>query len=661
MKLKIGVLFVILGILSFKTSCAMLQQPNTTKVDSLEQLILITPNDTSKVLLYADLARLYLRGDKTKEMIKTADVGFRLAKKLDYTAGMGQMLLTKGLAYYITGESDEALTVYDEGLSLIKGQGEKALESKFYINIGACYQYRGDINMALENYLKAYNLREAMKKDHLGRLLNNIGAIYRFKKKYNRAEEIYLESYGLKKEVNDSLGIAASLMNLGLVYSLMEEKKPHAVKQLQESREIYQKLGRLNDAASCDAVLGKVYTRLNDIPKAKVALYRAWAFYETEPISDYSCITLVHLGGIALGENQLKDANTYYTKALEAANKLNRIQDQVEILFGLSELKNKLGNTSGAYKDLKIAVGLTDSLNETSRIEAMEEMQTKFDVSQKDNQLLISSLTLDKRTRQRNFVLIGGISLLFFTLSLILMLRSKLRANKKITLQQQEIQSGKITELQQENKLLALNSMIEGQETERMRIAQDLHDSLGGLLSTVKAHFETIQGKIKQLDELNITKKTNELIDEACVEVRRISHNMVPHALTLSGLPLVLEDLVENMRNEGFNVDLEVQNFPENLTKTQQATLYRLVQEVISNIRKHAETKNVLIQMLGNSNGLSLIIEDDGIGFDYEKALATNGIGIESINSRVMYLDGTVDWDTQSGKGTTLTIYIPLS
>ena len=168
-----------------------------------------------------------------------------------------------------------------------------------------------------------------------------------------------------------------------------------------------------------------------------------------------------------------------------------------------------------------------------------------------------------------------------------------------------------------------------------------------------------MQNEVKMIEELNITQKTNELIDEACTEVRRISHNMIPHALTISGVPGAVEDLVETLQMEGFEVELEIKRFPSEIPKAKQSMLYRLIQEIISNIRKHAHAKSILIQIFGIDDGIGLIIEDDGHGFNYKDAIAKDGVGLKSINSRVKFLDGSIDWDTSIGKGTTITINIP--
>ena len=228
-----------------------------------------------------------------------------------------------------------------------------------------------------------------------------------------------------------------------------------------------------------------------------------------------------------------------------------------------------------------------------------------------------------------------------------------------INKQSEILQKQKIAELEQEKKVLALNSMISGQETERARIAKDLHDGLGGLLSTVKAHFSFLtKDKIDKDDA--IFEKTNELIDEACVEVRRISHNMMPHALSISGLEDALVDLGESLNQDGIKTVIEVSKIPFKLDDTKTVMIYRLVQELIVNIRKHASAKNVLLQMLVRKKFITLTIEDDGKGFDTEQILKVKGLGIKNIFSRVQFLDGTIDYHSEINKGSSVTIQIPI-
>jgi signal transduction histidine kinase len=301
-----------------------------------------------------------------------------------------------------------------------------------------------------------------------------------------------------------------------------------------------------------------------------------------------------------------------------------------------------------------------DSIFNSEKEKNLTEALQKYEAEKKDKALLAQALTIEKNAQQKNRILFGLISVAVFAVLLFLFFRKRLQYQKTIATQNESLQKQKITELQQKNKLLALSSMIEGQEAERLRIAKDLHDSLGGLLSTIKAHFTTIQKEIIQLTKFGLTDKTNLLIDEACIEVRRISHNMMPHALSISGLKGALEDIAQSLKAEGYELTLEINKLPPNIENTKEVMIYRLVQEIISNIRKHANASTILLQVLGFKNEINLIVEDNGDGFDYEKAVIKDGLGLKSINSRVDFLDGTIEWDTKPGNGTSISINIPL-
>ncbi len=630
------------------------------QIDSLKHLIKISAKDTLKVKQYKALADIYLSQNQIKELLKVAEEGLSLSNTLTYPKGIIGMTLHKAIALDIAGEFDEALLLYNESLELAKSHDEGELVAKCYLNLGASYQFSGDYDLALKNQLLAYDLGDKLSKKDLAKLLNNIGIIYRQQKKYERAEEIYHNSFKIKKELKDSLGMAATLMNLGIACSHIKGQEKIAVNYMQRSQELYQRIGRLDEAATSNTALGQILFDQNNMSKAKEAYENAWAYFEKNPDQRYSQATLFGLGKIALKEKDYYAAETYFEQAVALTKSFSNKDSMRTLLYKLSGIKDTLGKKSEAYKMLKEAYAINDTLNQTTRLQAMEEMQAKFDVKEKDNELKISELNLYKQTRQRNIFLYGAIGLALFALTIFFFLKNKIRTNKKIADQGKAIQKQKIKELQQTNKLLALNSMIEGQEAERLRIAKDLHDSLGGLLSTVKNHFSTIQKEIEAIEKLDLTKKTNTLIDEACIEVRRISHNMMPHALSISGLQGAIEDLGEQLNEQGYQTTIEIPNSLIAVDETKKVTIYRLVQELISNIRKHAQAKTILIQLLTHKNEINLIIEDDGIGFDYKEAITKDGIGLNSINSRVEFLDGNINWDSQINKGTTVIINIPI-
>jgi signal transduction histidine kinase len=195
--------------------------------------------------------------------------------------------------------------------------------------------------------------------------------------------------------------------------------------------------------------------------------------------------------------------------------------------------------------------------------------------------------------------------------------------------------------------------MIEGQEVERKRVAKDLHDGLGGLLATVKARLSA---------EAPAAAASNQLIDRACTEVRRIAHNMMPQTLALSGFSGSVRDIVAQLNHRGLDTELEIIGQPDlRLDEDGQAMLLRILQELTHNVVKHAEAEKLFIQLLDQPNQLLLTVEDDGKGFnaDYVR-LEKKGIGLDNIASRVAYLRGDIQYDSSPGHGTTVTLTLPL-
>ena len=316
------------------------------------------------------------------------------------------------------------------------------------------------------------------------------------------------------------------------------------------------------------------------------------------------------------------------------------------------------GNNGAAYLALHEAFSIRDSVVENSRLQLMEEMQVKFDVAQKDSELKINQLSLQQRTLERNW-LIGGAGLLgLLSLVIFFGLRSRMKANKRIAAQESTLHKQQILQLEQANQLAALNAMLEGEEKERSRIAGDLHDSLGGLLAAAKAHFNALPN-ITEHQEL--ASKTNRLIDDAAVEVRRISHNMMPRALAVSGLAGALEDLTQNLEKQGLACTLETIGLDSPLESGTTLMIYRIIQELTNNVVKHAEATQLLLQIIGSGNHLTIILEDNGKGFELEQARQKKGLGIASIESRVKFLQGNINWDSEPGAGTIVSIEVPVS
>lgn len=206
------------------------------------------------------------------------------------------------------------------------------------------------------------------------------------------------------------------------------------------------------------------------------------------------------------------------------------------------------------------------------------------------------------------------------------------------------------------------NAIAAAQEQERKRIAQDIHDSLGSVLSAAKLKLvETKELKPELGKDEKFISSIN-LLDEASAELRSISHNIMPATLSKLGLLPALKNLSEKISSaKGLQVHFSAHEFESRLDEQTEISIYRIVLELINNILKHASASKALVQLVRHPDSINITVEDNGKGFDFQKVLAEKkGIGLGNIHSRVEYMKGILDVDTLQGRGTTVIIDIPL-
>jgi signal transduction histidine kinase len=339
------------------------------------------------------------------------------------------------------------------------------------------------------------------------------------------------------------------------------------------------------------------------------------------------------------------------------------LQDNKNYVSNISQrafyYKNIYENRKRA-QDNEAALQFLEQYRLTQDSMLLEKSQANVDRLQVELQTVEKDYALRIKTRQRNYLL-GTLALLslvgiFFLWSL----KRRNELNKKIYKQQKSIDTQRIAQLEKDKKIERTEALLEGQEKERARIAQDLHDGLGGLLTTVKAHYNNIQSKVKDLQENKVSNRVETMIDEACTEVRRISHDLMPNILSLDGLTSAVESIAIELRTaHKLHVDLDIRDVKKFDNKTLEIFVYRITQELCNNITKYARAQNVTIQLYQYDKELVLLIEDDGVGFSLEEQMNKGGLGLKSTISRVEYLNGKIDFDSALGKGTSITINIP--
>ena len=331
----------------------------------------------------------------------------------------------------------------------------------------------------------------------------------------------------------------------------------------------------------------------------------------------------------------------------------------------LSNCYDKINDYNNAYKYSEKYAELNDSILQLEKDESIQSLTIKHSTDQKTKEILDlerqKSEEVAKVTNQRRalYILTAGLTLLLILIYyLVRFYTQRIRAARIINTQKEEINNQKIRELEDNMKINSMQSMIEGQEIERERIARDLHDSLGGLLSTIKLQFDSVKAKNENIKNIKEYKNANKLLDTAVEEVRSISHNLQPGALMNLGLIPAINDLINRFDGEHYpDIDFQHYLIPEKMNNMFTLSIYRIIQELLHNAIKHAKATEILLQINKENDEIVIQLEDDGVGFDIEN-LERIGMGLENIKSRINYLKGTLNIDSKKGEGTSYLIHL---
>lgn len=314
---------------------------------------------------------------------------------------------------------------------------------------------------------------------------------------------------------------------------------------------------------------------------------------------------------------------------------------------GLNDYKN-------AFNHYKQSVEAGYRLDFRKNSLEIARLQVDLETQKKENQLVATESEL-KRNR---LLLVSSIALLALVGIIMGLVYNNTSKRRKLAESEKLLEQQKVSTLLKEQELVSIDAMIEGQEKERQRIANELHDDLGGLMATVKMHFNALREK--QTPEL--FSKTDELLDDAYDRVRKVAHAKNSGVIAKQGLLTAVQEMaykiskVDQIKIEVFDFGLE-----ERLENSLELTIFRIIQELITNIIKHADADHATIHLTNHNDFLNIMVEDDGKGFYVANATKNeSGMGIKSIDKRVEHLEGTLRIESEPNKGTTVIIDIPL-
>ena len=314
-----------------------------------------------------------------------------------------------------------------------------------------------------------------------------------------------------------------------------------------------------------------------------------------------------------------------------------------------------------AFFYLKQLTGIKDSLKNDEINKAIAEMESKYQSEKKEKEIFrlqknkeIQALSI-KQKSTLNYILIGSIVALLITAFLAY---RNFRHRQSLAKKQVELQEQIIRELEKDRQLVAVDSMLIGQEEERSRLAKDLHDGLGGLLSGVKFSLSNMKDNlIITPDNMAVFERSLDMIDTSIKELRRVAHNMMPEMLTKFGLDEALKEYCNTINATNLlSVKYQSMGMDTRVEKSAEIIIYRIIQELLNNIMKHATATEAMVQLIKEDGRFNIIVEDNGKGFNTALLKNDKGAGLVSIQSRVDYLKGRLDIHSEIGKGTLVNI-----
>lgn len=649
----------VLSLLLFNSVTCFAQQ--RSPVDSLKALLPAAQADTTRINLLNKISDLLTRG-QANDGLKYAQEAIRLSVKVNFKKGLATAYYNRGIMLLSINKIDSASTDFQNAINMYRELRYLPGLASVYNEMGTLKRIQGKQSEAIVYFQHAADIFEKIddlegSSDCLTLIANNSNQLNDF----DKALATYKKAYALRIKINKPLKAAQSLAGIGMtyrnkqLYAKDDSNFKLAVQYMLKAREVFISHDHRLNIALIDKEIGVTYRQQMQCNTALRYLLEAEERfkaldYKRELGSLYKAI-----GQCYMELRRFAQAKVYLDKALEAATAeqyLQHIEESYESLYNYYKLTGDNGSALTYHEKWMEA---KDSLSERSNFDKVLEITKKYETEKKEQEInilnkenTIQKLSINKQKTTLGIVVCLAIGLTAFGA----LLYNRTKNKQKILFQEHKL----------EQRAELTRAVIEAEEKERIRIASDLHDGVGQLFSAVKMN---LNGLIERVDmprdeDRFLAEKTLALVEESCKEVRYISHQMMPNMLLRSGIASDVKSFIEKIDSEKLKVKVEANGFKDKLESNVEAVLYRVIQEAVNNVIKHAKATFLNIKLDREASGISATITDNGVGFDTAAVDSFHGIGLKNIAARVEYLKGTVNYRSAPGAGTSLVVWVPV-
>jgi two-component system, NarL family, sensor kinase len=601
--------------------------------------------DTQRVKTLTSIALIYM-ADSPRKMLFYANEALTLAQKINFKKGEATAHYFAGISYLSLQVKDSGVYHYEKAIPIYESLGMYLYSGGCYRDLARLIYERGDRNKGLKYYIKSSEHFEKAG-DKKGKALAawDMAIAYTSEEQYEKALEQYDVSLKLLQELKDTQTYQGLFSGKATVKRYMKQYD-EALALNNQSLELGTKLNNTGVVNYALHEIGTCYLFKKEYNKAITTLTDCIKRREADNETDELGYSYNYLGEAYTGINDYSNAKKAFENGLSVAKKIGNTKQEMESYFYLAGAYEKLGDFSNAFIFQKKYNVLNDSLTKINKSKEFTELQTQYETAKKEKQIQQQQFEISKK----NYFLYGtvGLALLLSIIGYSFYKRKKLQQEAKL---QQEI-------IKQQD--LSTKAVLEAEEKERERIARDLHDGVGQVMSAAKMNLSAFESELSFKDEnqkLQFEKVIN-LVDEGCKEVRNVSHQMMPNALLKAGLSSAIKEFIDKIDSPSLKVNLYTEGLNERLDNNTETVLYRVIQECVNNVIKHSGANQLDISLLKDEDGISATIEDNGKGFDGKATV--EGIGLKNIKTRIEFLKGTVDFDSSVGKGTLVAIHVPI-
>jgi len=621
--------------------------------DSLQRLLKTTSTDTGRAQLFFLLSDYWSDKDSTKALQYITGY-FRESIRSDYYDALAHFYRGGVYFEYNYQQAQQEYMTADRLLSGYSTPAAILYRSRAWHNYGVLEQKKDDNRSFIDIQLnKAIPL--ALQAGDTNRVAWNykeVGLVFMNFEEYDKAQEYFRRALALlhrpavrrlpPSDADREL-LADCYIDIAKAY-LLNDDTPPARPALDSAGSLLASLPNSSYQPSRYLLEGMYYARTGPRQNALDNLDKGEALARSQNRSYDVFSILFEKYDVYRREKKFAEARKILQQVYDF-NQLMPLTSNQRLLFHeLAETEAALGHDRLAYQWMQAYSRLSDSLAKAGTTVQIAALEARYRSSEKEREIL----ELHNKSKIQKLLLLGGIILLSI---IILFLGYRFR-QRKLQAEQQ------LRSLQQQQRIAVANALLNGEERERQRLARDLHDGLGGMLAGVKIHLSEMAFAYREEQGNPALQKIIRQLDNSVRELRHIAHNLMPESLVRSGLEVALNDLCESSGNGSTKVVFQMMNIATDIPKPTQLLLYRIVQELLSNVLKHAGASEVFVQCSQSEDIFYITVEDDGAGFDQEVMVHRKGIGLDNIRHRVDFLKGSLEIESNPGKGTIVNIEI---